>query len=217
MADLPANRCAPSDRAFSSVGVDLFGPFLVKQGRSVIKRYGCIFRCIRSRAVHLEILNSMEADSFINALVRFSARRGRPVEVLSDKSKAWSIVDLWLRSVMIPVICIPSLPIISSWLAGRRLGLGLDRMHLYVLGDAGEEYKPTQQWYGRDGSRNTSRLCNSGKSGVWRNWYWQQVIWWWFLISLALEVFGLWDAYLKYILVIMGLYVVQRFAPSWPL
>ena len=87
MADLPANRCTPSDRAFSSVGVDLFGPFLVKQGRSVIKRYGCIFTCMRSRAVHLEILNSMEADSFINALVRFSARRGRPVEVLSDNGK----------------------------------------------------------------------------------------------------------------------------------
>ena len=29
MANLPANRCTPSDRAFSSVGVDLFGPFLV--------------------------------------------------------------------------------------------------------------------------------------------------------------------------------------------
>ena len=34
---------------------------------------------------------------------------------------------------MISVICVPSLPIISSWLAGRRLGCGLDRVHLYVL------------------------------------------------------------------------------------
>ena len=97
MADLQANHCTPSDCAFSSVGVDLFGPFLVKQGRSVIKSYGCIFTCMRSRAVHLEIFNSMETDSFINALVRFSARRGRPVEVLSDNGKNFIGADSELR------------------------------------------------------------------------------------------------------------------------
>ena len=107
MADLPANRCTPSDHVFSSVGVDLFGPFLVKKGRSVIQRYGCIFTCMSSRAVHLEILNSMEADSFINALVRFSARRCLPVEVLSDNGKNFIGADSELHSVESPSMVDP--------------------------------------------------------------------------------------------------------------
>ena len=36
------------------------------------------------RAVHLEKLHSLEADSFINAFLRFAARRGTPEKVYSD-------------------------------------------------------------------------------------------------------------------------------------
>ena len=36
------------------------------------------------RAIHIEKLDSLEADSFINAFVRFSARRGEPEKVRSD-------------------------------------------------------------------------------------------------------------------------------------
>lgn len=84
MSDLPPERCTPSGRSFSSIGVDLFGPFFVKQGRSVLKRYGCLFTCTRTRAIHLEVLPSLESDSFLNGLVRFSSRRGVPEEVRSD-------------------------------------------------------------------------------------------------------------------------------------
>ena len=43
MADLPFDRITPGDPPFSYVGVDVFGPFSVKRGRSVVKRYGCLF------------------------------------------------------------------------------------------------------------------------------------------------------------------------------
>ena len=57
MADLPVDRVTPFDSPFSAVGVDCFGPYSVKRGRSHEKRYGCIFTCLNSRAVHIEKVN----------------------------------------------------------------------------------------------------------------------------------------------------------------
>ena len=37
-----------------------------------------------NRAIHLEVLQSLEADSFLNGSLRFTARRGFPVNVWSD-------------------------------------------------------------------------------------------------------------------------------------
>ena len=84
MADLPPERCQPYQPPFSNVGVDIFGPFNVTQKWSQVKRYGCVFSCFVTRAIHLEVLSSMETDSFINAFIRFVARRGAPLKVRSD-------------------------------------------------------------------------------------------------------------------------------------
>ena len=84
MADLPHDRVTAGKPAFTTVGMDCFGPFTVKRGRKTDKRYGCIFTCTTTRAVHIEKLERMDADSFINALVRFMARRGCPELLRSD-------------------------------------------------------------------------------------------------------------------------------------
>lgn len=54
MADLPKERITPDEPPFTNVGIDFFGPFEIKRGRSMIKRYGVIFTCLNIRAVHLE-------------------------------------------------------------------------------------------------------------------------------------------------------------------
>ena len=81
-------ECSSSSRlccvASLFVGLDCFGPFLVKRGRSQEKRYGLLFTCLTIRAIHIETLNHMDSDSFINALIRFVARRGCPSEIWSD-------------------------------------------------------------------------------------------------------------------------------------
>lgn len=84
MADLPHDRVVPDEPPFTRVGVDYFGPFEVKSRRSMVKRYGVIFTCLAIRAIHIEVVPSLETDSFINALRRFTARRGQVREFRSD-------------------------------------------------------------------------------------------------------------------------------------
>nr|XP_055045825.1 uncharacterized protein LOC129431793 [Misgurnus anguillicaudatus] len=84
MADLPLERVNPSP-PFMHTGMDCFGPFFIKQGRSVHKRYGLLLTCLCSRAVHIELLNDMTTDSFINALRCFIAIRGTVQQLRSDQ------------------------------------------------------------------------------------------------------------------------------------
>ncbi|CAH8505861.1 unnamed protein product [Schistosoma mattheei] len=84
MAPLPACRVQQGWYCFSAVGVDYFGPLFVKRGRSLEKRYGCVFTCLQTRAVHIEMTHSLNTDSFIMALLRFIGRRGKPAEIYSD-------------------------------------------------------------------------------------------------------------------------------------
>lgn len=84
MSDLPEERVTQA-APFHYTGIDVFGPFYVKEGHKTLKRYGLIFTCLASRAVHLETLNTMETDSFISALRRFINRRGKVCELRSDQ------------------------------------------------------------------------------------------------------------------------------------
>ena len=77
-------RCQPGETPFTYVELDLFGPFYVRLGRSTVKRYGCVFTCFTTRAIHLEKLDSLETGTFINGFVCFLARRGYPAKLWSD-------------------------------------------------------------------------------------------------------------------------------------
>lgn len=98
MADLPKERLARDKPPFTNVGVDCFGPFVVKTGRKQLKRYGCIFTCLTSRAIHLETLDSMDTHSFINALQRFISRRGNPETICCDNGTNFVGAERELRA-----------------------------------------------------------------------------------------------------------------------
>ncbi|XP_046542848.1 uncharacterized protein LOC124253172 [Haliotis rubra] len=83
MSDLPACRVTPAG-PFTYTGIDFFGPHVVKEGRKCVKRYGVLFTCLSSRAVHIETANSLDTSSFINSLRRFIARRGPVQEIFCD-------------------------------------------------------------------------------------------------------------------------------------
>lgn len=87
MADLPSDRVTPHTPPFQAIGVDYFGPILIKRGRGREKRWGCLITCLATRAVHLDIAHTLEADSFLQVLQRFIARRGTPQLIRSDQGR----------------------------------------------------------------------------------------------------------------------------------
>ena len=83
MSDLLKGRCCEA-ALLTHCGVDMFGPFIIREKRSSLKQYCALFTCFASRAVHIEVTCTMEIDSFIQALCRFMARQGMVRSIRSD-------------------------------------------------------------------------------------------------------------------------------------
>lgn len=83
--DLPKIRVDDSP-PFCNVGVDFAGPLMNKG-------YVCLFTCAAMRAVHLELVEALDVDSFIRAFRRFTARRGVPAKMLSDNAKTFKTMS----------------------------------------------------------------------------------------------------------------------------
>ena len=100
MADLTRDRVSPDEPPFTCVGVDYFGPFEVKRGRSTAKKSGVLFTCLSVRAIHIKVASLLDIDSFINALRCFIARRGQVLELRSDNGNNFVRAERELREVM---------------------------------------------------------------------------------------------------------------------
>ena len=99
--ELPKERvedCAP----FSYVGVDFAGPLIVKElpGKPERKCYICLFTCATTRAVHLELVEALDINSFIRAYRRFTARRGLPATIFSDNAKTFKAMSVEVRKLL---------------------------------------------------------------------------------------------------------------------
>ena len=101
MAELPQARLKVLEPPFSSCGVDYFGPLTVKQRRSERKRYGCLFTCLTSRAIHLEVAADLSTSSFINCLRRFVSRRGPVSHIFSDNGTNFVGAEHELRKALV--------------------------------------------------------------------------------------------------------------------
>ena len=87
MVDLPWDRLLTNNPSFTSVGVDYFGLLEVKRGRCMVKRYGAIFTCLVTRVVNIEMVDTLDTSSFVNALRSFIARRGQVQSIWSDNGR----------------------------------------------------------------------------------------------------------------------------------
>ena len=100
----PAEAALPEFRVkesppFSKIGVDFAGPLYVKgpQGSEMSKAYIALFTCCVTRAVHLELVEDLEAPTFMRCLRRFSARRGMPALIVSDNAKTFQSANRTLN------------------------------------------------------------------------------------------------------------------------
>ena len=84
MSDLPVDRTEATP-PFTFCGMDCFGPFYIKEERKELKRYGLLLTCMCSRAIHIEMLDDMTSDAFINALRSFIAIRGAVRQIRCDQ------------------------------------------------------------------------------------------------------------------------------------
>ncbi|GFS71372.1 integrase catalytic domain-containing protein [Trichonephila clavipes] len=86
MGDLPKGRITP-DKVFNSTGIDLCEPFIKNKYQwkvPEIKVYVCIFICLETKDIHLEIISDLTSQALIAALKRFISKKGKCHKIFSD-------------------------------------------------------------------------------------------------------------------------------------
>ncbi|XP_041785479.1 uncharacterized protein LOC121600688 [Anopheles merus] len=86
IGQLPISRVTINE-VFSCVGVDYCGPLYLRPSHRKAaspKAYVCVFVCMSTKAVHLELAGDLSTTTFLMALDRFVSRRGKPKNIYSD-------------------------------------------------------------------------------------------------------------------------------------
>ena len=89
MSDIPDFRTIPNP-PFSYCAVDFFGPITVKgevNKRSTGKVWGCVYTCLSTRAVYVDIARDYATDGFLLVHRKFQSIRGSPCIIYSDPGK----------------------------------------------------------------------------------------------------------------------------------
>ncbi|KAK2577936.1 hypothetical protein KPH14_012848, partial [Odynerus spinipes] len=103
MGQLPLCRVTPS-RPFSHTGIDYAGPLIIKawkgRGSKTHKGWICVFVCLTTSAVHLELVSDYSTAGFIVAYRRFTSRRGIPHTLYSDCGTNFQGAEAELRKML---------------------------------------------------------------------------------------------------------------------
>ena len=82
MANLPKKNPA---MPFTLCAIDYFSPWYIREGHWELKHYGVLFMCLTSWAVHIEVMNSLSTDSFLNTYHRFIGCHGPVWQLRSNQ------------------------------------------------------------------------------------------------------------------------------------
>ncbi|XGW29675.1 hypothetical protein V3C99_009042 [Haemonchus contortus] len=80
MPPLPKDRVVLT-KPFQTTGCDIMGPISCRDNT---KSYVCLYTCLTTRALHLEVVEDLSAGAFLNSFIRFISRRGVPKLIRTD-------------------------------------------------------------------------------------------------------------------------------------
>lgn len=80
----PAMTSPIPDFPFQNSSIHYFGPFEVLKNSSAEKKWLVIFTCMSTRAVHIELADELDVNSFLGCLHNFQTRRGKLTHLYSD-------------------------------------------------------------------------------------------------------------------------------------
>ena len=96
-ADLPDFRVRET-APFSNVGVDFAGPLFATCCKDrTDKVYIALFSCCVTRAIHLELVRDLSAETFLCCCRRFVTRRGVPSLIVSDNANTFKESEKAIR------------------------------------------------------------------------------------------------------------------------
>ena len=97
---LPVFR-VKEDPAFSYSGVDFAVPLTIRADNATHsnKVWICLFTCLVTWAVHLDVVTNMSTHSFLRCLKRFVPRRGLPRKFVSDNGKTFKAESKYIKAV----------------------------------------------------------------------------------------------------------------------
>ncbi len=93
--------CVKEGRPISFTGVDFAGPLHVRLFALVKsdKVWICLFTCLVTRVVHLDVTTDLSTETIIRCLKRFAARRGLPRKFLSANGKTFKAAARFIEAV----------------------------------------------------------------------------------------------------------------------
>ena len=84
MANLPKVRLGFGYRPCTNTGLIYFGPFYVSVKHSTEKRFGFLYTCLNVRAVHFEVVQSMNTSSCVLRIEKLVSEPGVLLVIWSD-------------------------------------------------------------------------------------------------------------------------------------
>ena len=103
MGILPYSQVEKPDKPFRLTGVDYAGPYKILRykgrGAQTYKAYICVFVCMATKAIHLELVTGYSSDDFIAAFRRFTSTRGPCSGLFSDQGTTFIGADKTLREM----------------------------------------------------------------------------------------------------------------------
>ena len=98
MPPIPTERVSTS-APFTYAGVDYFGPLFTKKRTETQKVWVCLYTCLVTRAIHLELMYDMTTQQFLLGFRRFIACHGKPNRIISDNAAQFKLASETINKV----------------------------------------------------------------------------------------------------------------------